>query len=58
MSDNHQHRCVMCLRIDELPDPPKPDAKYICEWCFRRVRKEFEKQNPGQSLRAKEDDVK
>lgn len=55
MTKTYEHRCVMCLKIEELNVPPTPDEKYLCDWCFRRVKKEFEKQNPGQSLRAEKE---
>lgn len=46
--------CVVCGRKDSLHDLPPVEAKYLCPKCYKKVKREFKKQNPGQSLRLKE----
>lgn len=47
------HRCVMCGKQDTMKDPPMPGSNYLCRRCYKKVKREFKKRNPGQSLRLK-----
>lgn len=46
------HQCCMCGKVDVEPDVVEQGAKYLCPPCYQLVKEEFEKLNPGQSLRT------
>lgn len=50
----YDHKCRMCSRIDSLKEAPIPDQKYLCKECFEKVKKAYEQQYPGESLKTKD----
>jgi len=49
-----EHRCVCCAKKDLMDDPPQEGALYLCQKCFKKVKKEYKKKHPGQSLRTED----
>lgn len=37
-----------------MDDPPQQGALYLCQKCFKKVKKEYKKKHPGQSLRTED----
>jgi len=48
----YQHRCVCCAKFELMDEPPQLDAMFLCPKCYKKVKKEYKKKYPGQSLKT------
>ncbi len=46
----YDHNCVVCGEIYKLSEPPQ-QGLFLCPGCYKKVKKEYKKKHPGQSLK-------